>query len=197
MMLRLRICDIEFYVHFGFLAIPAIILCFENGSLFLPVLLAYVLHESGHIIVARFFGMHISAIRFGALGIHMIGDTRSVSFLRRAAISLSGPFANFLACLCLLPFGARWFTPEILLFVFHILPAAPLDGGAALYSVLCSVLDEKAAAGWCTGISVILAFLLGVLGFFVLLQSGGNFSLLLAAVYILIYIFTKQRGDLC
>ena len=197
MMIRFRLYDIEFCFRFGFFVIPAIILCLENGSCFFPALLAYFIHESGHIIAAFFCGMHISSIRFGALGIHMLGDIQSVSFLRRAAVSLAGPIANLLACIFLLPFGTAWYAAEALLFVFHILPAVPLDGGSALYCVLCSGFNEKTAAGWCTGISAITAFLLGVLGFSLLIQSNGNFTLLLAAVYIVFYIFQKQRGDLC
>ncbi len=195
-MISFRLCNINFCFRFGFFLIPALILCFENGTCFLPILLAYMVHESGHIIAARFCGMHISAIKFGALGIHMQGDVQNISPLRRAAVSLSGPLANFLMFICLLPFGPKWYAAEIVLFVFHILPAAPLDGGAALYSGLCSALNERTAARFCSVISAALAFLLGVLGFSVLIRSRGNFSLLVAAGYILFYILTKQRGDL-
>lgn len=195
--MRLRIFNVDLFFHFGFFAIPAVIFCFESGTYFLPILLAYIVHESGHIFAAVLCKMRISCIRFGALGIHMMGDTQNISVLRRAVVSVCGPLANFLMFICLLPLGAKWYAAELLLFVFHILPAVPLDGGTALYSALCSVMHERTAAYWCAALAVIIAFLLGVLGFSVLLKYNGNFSLLLTACYILIYVLTKQRGDLC
>ena len=50
-----------------------------------------------------------------------------------------------------------------------------------------------------TGVSsaVLLAFLLGTLGFSVLLRTQYNFTLLLLALYILLYLVLKRRESLC
>lgn len=191
-MFNVRVC-----LLFGFFVIPALVLCFESGEYVLPVMLAYTVHEAGHIAAAKMLGMDIKEIRFGALGIRMKGNMQILSPLRRAAISLSGPLTNLLFFILLLPFGPAWYAAELLLFVFHILPAVPLDGGMALYSALSSIEPERRAAHQCTAISAVLAFLLGALGFSVLLKSKGNFTLLVTACYILIYIFKKHREDLC
>ncbi len=189
--------DARIQLGFGFFLIPALVLCYESGGYFLPIMLAYAVHELGHIIAARICGMQITEIRFGALGIQMKGNMQALPRLRRAAISLSGPLTNFLFFLLLLPFGPVWYGAEILLFIFHILPAVPLDGGMALYSVLCTAMHERTAARCCTAASVVLAFMLGVLGFSVLLRTKGNFTILLTACYILFYVLKKHREDLC
>ena len=189
--------DARIRLGFGFFLIPALVLCFESGGYFLPIMLAYTVHEFGHIIAAKLCGMKITEIRFGALGIQMKGNTQALPRLRRAAISLSGPLMNFLFFTLLLPFGSSWYGAEILLFIFHILPAVPLDGGMALYSVLCTAVCERTAARCCIAVSVLISFMLGVLGFSVLLRTKGNFTILLTASYILIYILKKHREDLC
>ena len=67
----------------------------------------------------------------------------------------------------------------------------------ALYSLLCSAAEERWAGRICTAVSVLLAFLLGTLGFSVLLRTRYNFTLLLLALYILLYLVLKRRESLC
>ena len=160
-------------------------------------MLACVLHEAGHIFMAKLCGVRIREICFNALGIHMLGDMATVSDLRRAAISLSGPLMNFLAFLCFLPLPKPYYALQLVLFVFHIVPALPLDGGTALNAALCSILPKTRADHICTALSVLFAFLLGTLGFWILLRTKGNFTLLCTAMYILFYVLMKRRGDLC
>lgn len=191
-----RLYKLKLRFGFGFFAIPAFMLCFESGVHFLPAMLAYCIHELGHIAAAEICGMEITEIRFGALGIRMTGNAHRVAPLRRAVVSLAGPMINFLFFVLLLPMGVKWYAPQLLLFVFHILPAVPLDGGTALFCVLRCAFTERTARLWCIAISAVLSFLLGVLGFAVLLRSKGNFSLLIAAIYIMFYILIKQREDL-
>ena len=195
-MLSLRICNIRLEIRFGFFAVPALILTLGGGAHLLPAILACAVHEAGHLLAAKLCGARIDSVRFGALGIRIEGNLQGLSYLRQAAVSLAGPLTNLLCFLLCLPLPSVFCTMQLCLFLFHILPAVPLDGGTALYCALCSVLAVKTAARWSTGISVVLAFLLGILGFSVLLRSKGNFTLLAVAVYILFYLVMKQREDL-
>ncbi|MGN0477853.1 MAG: M50 family metallopeptidase, partial [Hominenteromicrobium sp.] len=138
-----RIHDTEITVRFGFLAVLALMLCFDGGQHVLPAVLACAVHEGGHLLAARLCGMRVESVCFGALGIRMSGETASVSHLRRAAVSLAGPLMNLLFFVLLLPAPPAFCTVQLLLFLFHILPAVPLDGGMGLYSLLCSVCPEK------------------------------------------------------
>lgn len=192
-----RIGKTELTVRFGFFAVLAVVLCLDGGAHALPAVLACAVHEGGHMLAARLCGMRIEAVRFGALGIQMVGDARPLSHLPRAAVSLAGPLANLLFFALLLPMPRAYSAVQLLLFLFHILPAVPLDGGMALYSLLCSAAEERWAGRICTAVSVLLAFLLGTLGFSVLLRTRYNFTLLLLALYILLYLVLKRRESLC
>ena len=158
-----RVGKTELTVRFGFFAVLAVVLCLDGGAHALPAVLACAVHEGGHMLAARLCGMRIGAVRFGALGIQMVGDARPLSHLRRAAVSLAGPLANLL--------------------FFALL--------------LCSAAEERWAGWICTAVSVLLAFLLGTLGFSVLLRTQYNFTLLLLALYILLYLVLKRRESLC
>ena len=196
-MLTFRVRNTRVVLRFGFFAVWAAVLCLENSGELLPVFLAYTLHEAGHITAAYLCAMPVECVSFSSLGVRISGRSEGVSYLRRAAVSLAGPLTNLLFFLLFLPLSKPYYAVQLVLFLFHILPAVPLDGGTALYCALCCVYEERTAASISLVLSAVLAFLLGVLGFSMLLRSNGNFTLLFAAGYILVYIAQKQRGDLC
>ncbi len=192
-----RIHNTVLTLRFGFFAVLAVLLTLDGGVHVLPALLAVAVHETGHILAAKLCGMQIKSVTFGALGIHMAGETASVGDFRRAVVSLAGPFANLFSFLLLLPLPRAYSAVQLTLFAFHVLPAVPLDGGTALYCLLCGTFSEKTAERTITVSSVLLALTLGTLGFSVLLSTGYNFTLLFLAVYILFYLILKQRGNMC
>lgn len=192
-----RIHNIKLTLRFGFFAVLAVVLTLDGGAHVLSAFLAVTVHEAGHILAAKLCGMQIKSVTFGALGIHMAGETASVSAFRRAVVSLAGPLANLLGFLLLLPLPRAYPAVQLTLFAFHVLPAVPLDGGTALYCLLCGTFGERTAERTVTVLSVLLALTLGTLGFSVLLSTGYNFTLLVLAVYILFYLILKQRGNMC
>ena len=102
-----RIHNTVLTLRFGFFAVLAVLLTLDGGVHVLPALLAVAVHETGHILAAKLCGMQIKSVTFGALGIHMAGETASVGDFRRAVVSLAGPFANLLSFLLLLPCSSR------------------------------------------------------------------------------------------
>ena len=131
-----RIHNTVLTLRFGFFAVLAVLLTLDGGVHVLPALLAVTVHETGHILAAKLCGMQIKSVTFGALGIHMAGETANVGDFRRAVVSLAGPFANLLSFLLLLPLPRAYSAVQLTLFAFHMLPAVPLDGGTALYCLL-------------------------------------------------------------
>ena len=142
-----RIHNTVLTLRFGFFAVLAVLLTLDGGVHVLPALLAVAVHETGHILAAKLCGMQIKSVTFGALGIHMAGETASVGDFRRAVVSLAGPLANLLSFLLLLPLPRAYPAVQLTLFAFHVLPAVPLDGGTALYCLLRGTFSEKTASG--------------------------------------------------
>ena len=81
-----RIHNTVLTLRFGFFAALAVLLTLDGSVHVLPALLAVAVHETGHILAAKLCGMQIKSVTFGALGIHMAGETASVGDFRRKSV---------------------------------------------------------------------------------------------------------------
>jgi len=152
-----------------------------------------VLHEMGHAITAQAYGVEVQSITLWFLG----GVARFEQMPRRrgaeALIAIAGPIDSFvIAGLC---WVASWLVPvqwaatrfvlvylsyvNVVLAVFNLIPAIPLDGGRVLRSVLALWLPFHRATQIAGGVSRVLAVLMAILGFL-----SGNFFLLIIAIFV-------------
>jgi len=115
------------------------------------IFVSILVHELGHALVVRLFGMSPQILLYSMGGLTSWTDEKGISHAKRVAISLAGPFAGFL-------FGGIVFLSEYkfpdlfadqfgkqtffdLMFVnlgwgiFNLLPILPLDGGNVAYSI--------------------------------------------------------------
>ena len=75
---------------------------------------------------------------------------------------------------------------------FNALPIGSLDGGQALSLILCRYLSIEKALLAADIISVLTLIPLTAFGFLVLMKTGYNFSVLLAAIYLAAQIIIKD-----
>jgi Zn-dependent protease len=175
-------------------------------GLILALFLCVTLHELGHGLAARFYGIPVREIILLPLGgVALLGRNPSKP-LHELVIALAGPLVNVvIAVLLLLVTGAGvalggldsttlmdanqppsvgllliWLLQaNIALVIFNMIPAFPLDGGRVLRAVLAMVMPAQRATAIATMIGQGLAVLLGVYG-----VLSGNFMLVLVAVFI-------------
>ena len=139
-----------------------------------------LLHEFGHSLAARHFGVETKDIILTPIG----GFARLIRFpndpLHEFAIALAGPAANLVVALVFagIVFGAGdglgidlsarniWQFPKLMcwmnlcLFAFNLIPAFPMDGGRILRSLLAMQLSRSKAtlAAGVTGQLIALLF---------------------------------------
>jgi Zn-dependent protease len=141
-------------MHWLFLAVPMALLAFTPDSglrvlLLLAMLFGSVfLHELGHSLMARHFGIRVLDITFWPLGgmarMSEIPESPKVEGL----IAIAGPAVNFALIALTLPLMAvlgpdaldgelrRFAVINGMLGVFNLLPAFPMDGGRILRALL-------------------------------------------------------------
>ncbi len=155
----------------------------------LVVFFSILLHELGHALVARRFGLRVGDIVIHGLGGHVTHARTTPK--RQLAISLAGPLAGLTVGLVTLgvalvippaPGFAASLVGDILFVnivwsVINLLPMYPLDGGNALRSALSLVTSERSAwrvTAMCGITCGIAAVILGYTGAF-----GGTFMMFL------------------
>ena len=144
-------------------------------GLFLSVLV----HELGHAVVARRYGVEVREITLWFLG----GVAQFSAMPRQrgaeAVVAIVGPITSaLLALLTWLSWplaaghGATLFVLTYLtltnagLALFNLLPALPLDGGRVLRSLLALVMPHLRATRTAGSVGSVIAVLLGIYGFF-------------------------------
>lgn len=155
------------------------------------------LHELGHIAAARALGVEIREIRLTPFG----GSARMENpYLlpagRLAMVAAAGPMASLMVMLAAAAL-AEWglvgagqagmiWRPSLMMLLFNLLPALPLDGGRILYCMVQGRLGEGRALQLGIWLGRLLAGLM-LLGCLYLRLRAGRWSLsfLLAAVFLL------------
>ena len=183
-------------------------LAFITGALILDksgnmiwCLLATTVHEIGHIVCILSQKNELHEIKFCLMDIKILDKSNiSRSYKDDIILMAAGPLANFLFALVFGFVNLFFHKEHILIFVvenlflgfFNLLPIDFLDGGKILFSILSLKFKEKKAESILNYVSVITLFPMSAIGFYILLKSKYNFSLLLIAVYLIVRIIFKS-----
>jgi Zn-dependent protease len=116
-----------------------------------------VLHELAHALIARRYGLHVRAITLFALGgVTEIVDPEPAP-VRDLLIAVAGPAASLLLMAlgglayslardpALSVLAAHLALTNGAMAIFNLLPGYPLDGGRALWAVVCFLTDDELA----------------------------------------------------
>jgi len=184
------------------------------------ILLLFVcvtLHEFGHALVARHYGIGVRDITLlpigGVANLERLPENPGQELL----IAIAGPMVNFVLALLLLPFTllvvgwemrtgsmgsdllqiwANLQTPgfgnlllyllstNILLGLFNLLPAFPMDGGRILRALLAMAMDYVQATRIAVLVGRMMAVLLALWGIFLWSAGGGGIIMLLIAFFV-------------
>jgi len=162
----------------------------------IPVLLAAALHEAGHLCACLMLRVPIRYFRAGPARAVIGYDASAVSYRGEAWIAACGPLFGILGSAAVLRVpghGAALFgIASLSLALFNLLPIDPLDGSVILFSLLCCRWDpvtvERIRRGVCRAGTVFL----WMCACAVQLRCGGNLSLLLLSVYLLLRVHTAD-----
>ena len=181
------------HCSYPFVFMLAFLVAFDSGGDLLLLLAAATLHELGHLLAIGTQGGQVQTIRLTAGGMVIEYNGSRLSYLADTAVALAGPTASFLGALALGRL-ASWCWPEpltylaglsLMLGLFNLMPVLPLDGGRALYALLCLVRCPQDAEQICGALGRLCSCLLLVLGGWLLIRFE-NPSLLLISFLLLL-----------
>ena len=184
------------------------------GLVVVGLLASVVVHELGHALTARRYGIETREIVLTPIG----GVARLDGYPRgraELAIAAAGPLVNLGLATTLffglvlaglppwgvgpvvdLPSALQWLLfGNLCLFALNLLPAFPLDGGRILRSALSSFLGQERATKIATRLGMVLAALLGVAAL-VPWPGGMAFSILLLLTAFFVLVGASRESSL-
>jgi len=212
----LRVAGIQLRIHITFLLLiawiafayyaqggsPAAI----GGVLFILLLFAcVVLHEFGHALAGKAFGINTPDITLLPIGgvarLERIPDEP----VQELVIAAAGPAVTALIALGAFIGGGSWdyppttktsipdvlFTMNVVLLLFNLLPAFPMDGGRIVRALLTERYGPIRATQIAVGLGKIFAVLFGIFGLF-----SFNIILIVIAFFIFVGADAESRGVL-
>jgi Zn-dependent protease len=196
---------IGLYVHPSLLLLPLFLVLWNLGGglataafvlALLPAVLAcVVLHELGHALMARWFGIGTRDITLYPIGGVARLERMSEHPLEEMCIALAGPAVNGVIVAVLLALGAGTLgalqaggvtltlsglqesflvsylaaltLTNLVMAVFNLIPAFPMDGGRVLRAFLSLLMPRLQATEIAVYFGVVMTILLGLVGLFV------------------------------
>ena len=170
-----------------------------NGIFFiLALFVCVILHEYGHALTARKYGIKTRDITIYPIGGVARLERMPEKPIEELRVALMGPAVNVVIAAALFAylyltsslvplseltvasgsFLERLMTVNISLVLFNLIPAFPMDGGRALRAILAMNMDYVRATQIAAAIGQGMALLLGLIGLF------GNAMLLFIAFFI-------------
>ncbi|MHB9008861.1 MAG: site-2 protease family protein [Limisphaerales bacterium] len=193
-----RFLGIDVYVHFTFVLLLGFLglahwlasrdlgRAIEGVLFFLSLFLCVLLHEYGHALMARRYGIATVDITLLPIGGLARLERLPAEPIKEFWIAVAGPAVNVIIALALaigLTLGQQWqplgtlsatdghFAGRLLfvnvfLVLFNLIPAFPMDGGRVLRSLLAMKLGLPRATAIAATLGQGIAFLFGFLGLF-------------------------------
>ena len=193
-----RFAGIDVYMHFTFILLVSWVALIHwrqgqsvaaavAGVIFiLTVFLCVVLHEFGHALTARRFGIKTRDIILLPIGGLARLERLPTQPLQELWVALAGPAVNVVIAIGLFvwlkltatlepmqgltvtagPFFERIMAVNIFLVVFNMIPAFPMDGGRVLRAILATRQDYGRATQIAASIGQAIAVVFGFVGLF-------------------------------
>jgi len=156
----------------------------DDTGLFTTFLTVAAIHEIGHLLMLLIVKAKVHEISLELTGAAIFYDSGTIGYLEEAAVAAAGPAAGLLAAFAGAWLGYTTFAgTSFLLSAVNLLPAAPLDGGrllAAVYGKMGWSEQSLKVIHVCSSVSLLL------LGCYVFRVTGGNFTCMLLAIWLLL-----------
>lgn len=167
----------------------------------LVIFFSVLLHELGHIIIAKFFNIQVLEIQLYPFG--GIAYTENISKYGgriELFVALGGPFISMLIAIAFYFFGKHLSLSSTIikyntaLFLFNLVPALPLDGGSIVRNLLLSKHSYKCATKFMTRSGKILSILILLYNISLILNGQITISYMTVAFFIFLGALREEKN---
>ena len=156
------------------------------------LILAYSVHEAGHVFFSCIAGAKIRKIKGRVFKLSLVYDTGSISYLREALICSGGIIFNlitaFFSYLCVKNPQSTFVILNFSLALMNLCPVSILDGGGILKSLLLIKTRQDVAEKICFCVSFAMAMIMWLITVYLQIVFMANVSLFLISVLLLIQL---------
>ena len=173
----------KIYISFFFCAGLLLFTLIDKSGLVLPVLLASLLHEIGHIFALYIVKNPPSEINFIVGGI----EIKTNAAKNNIFVSLCGPLLNILLFLVFYNTNLNFSAINLLLGSFNLLPFCGLDGA----SIICEIFkNSEKTQKFITVLTILFSIFLFVTAVFVK-TADNKISFVLLSLYFMLFTLLK------
>ena len=195
--MRFKIFNTKIYVSFLFLAFLAVFLIIDKSGFALPMILASLCHEFGHLFSMWIFNAAPKEVNLIPGSIQIVSSFTTIK--NNIFISLSGPITNLIIFFTLFLNNKLFETDDFLIFalinlilgLFNLLPIRGLDGGSVVYNIILFYTNEQKSEIVVNAISVVSAVLIMGIALILTFIGQTSISAYLLALYLILSVLLK------
>ena len=195
--MKIKLFGIKLTVSYLFCAFICLMLLCDKTGLFIPMLLAVLIHEGGHLLFMWLYDCAPTEIKLIPGSVQLCAPICSGK--PSLLISLSGPIANIIVFI--LVFGGSVMQGDdyyltfafvnLIYGVFNLLPLIGLDGGTALKEALINKKGEAFALRVLSAITVCAAVFSLSFAIFMSIIGRVNYSAYILSLYLVLSVLLK------
>lgn len=197
--MRVKFKGVSIAVSYPFTALLTLSLVFDKTGIAFCCFLSALLHELGHIGSIMYLGGKGLDISLSLFDFKIKDrDYSTRTNIQSLIISACGPITNFILFTLLFPISAtsNFAVANLVIGIFNSIPIESLDGGNILKIILMYFLSPTFCDKIIFIISIIFILLLFTIGFYILILTGYNFTLLLIALYLSALLLFKPNHNI-
>ncbi len=183
-----------------FALIMFISLLLTSYNYFIILLFVVILHELGHVFMAKLCHIRLSELKLSIFGAALSPSNTLYSYKDEILLCIGGPLSNFVSalivhmCLGNILKADIFVMSSLALGIINLLPIIGFDGGRITLALLSLILGPRQANGILKFLSFMFIFILWLFSVYLLIKIGASLTLFIFSLSLFTKIFIPHAS---